>query len=320
MRVLVTGAGGFVGSHLCEQLLIEGHDVVGLDAFIPYYPRETKERNLERARCSERFTFFERDLRSDDLTSCLAGVDAVVHAAAMPGLTRSWSDFDTYMTCNLLGTQRLLEACRQAGMPRLVHISTSSVYGAEAVGDETRPTRPVSPYGVTKLSAEHLVLSYVNGFGLPATILRYFSIYGPRQRPDMAYHIFIKAMQEGRPITVYGDGLQSRSNTYVSDAVAGTIRAIEGAAVGEAYNIGGGKVITLNQAIAIIADALGVEPNLCHEATRLGDQRHTAADTSKARREFDYQPVVSPESGLRQQVAWQLEVEKQLLTPAISAP
>jgi nucleoside-diphosphate-sugar epimerase len=305
MRLLVTGAAGFVGSHVCEQALADGHEVVGVDAFIPYYPRDIKERNLAALRAYPRFTLHELDLRSGDLTAALDGVTHVVHEAAMPGLPRSWSDFELYMTCNLLGTQRLLEAARAAAIQRFLHVSTSSVYGSEAVGDETMPTRPTSPYGVTKLAAEQLVLAWTRAFDFPATIVRYFSIYGPRQRPDMAYNVFTRAMLTGAPITVFGDGEQTRSNTFISDCVRGTLQALSGGAPGEVYNIGGGAVVTLNRAIEIIAKAAGVTPRIERGAPRLGDQRHTAADTSKARAAFGYEPHVLPEEGLRRQVEWQ---------------
>jgi nucleoside-diphosphate-sugar epimerase len=305
MRVLVTGAAGFVGSHVCEMALADGHEVVGVDAFIPYYPRCVKERNLDELRTHPRFTLHELDLRTGDLSAVLDGVTHVVHEAAMPGLPRSWSDFELYMTCNLLGTQRLLEAARAATVERFLHISTSSVYGSEAVGDETMPTRPTSPYGVTKLAAEHLVLAWVRAFDFPATIVRYFSIYGPRQRPDMAYNIFTRALLAGQPITVFGDGEQTRSNTYISDCARGTLQALADGAPGEIYNIGGGAIVTLNRAIEIIADAAGVTPRIERGAPRLGDQRHTAADTSKARAAFGYEPGVLPEEGLRRQVDWQ---------------
>jgi UDP-glucuronate 4-epimerase len=308
MRVLVTGAAGFVGSHLSEALLTAGHTVVGLDAFVEYYPRAIKERNLAGLRAQPGFTLHELDLRDADLRAPLADVDAVIHEAAMPGLPRSWSEFDAYMTCNLQGTQRLLEAALRANVSRFVHVSTSSVYGGDAVGDEMLPTQPVSPYGVTKLAAEHLVLAYVRAHGFPATILRYFSIYGPRQRPDMAYHIFVHRMLAGEPITVFGDGEQTRSNTYIDDCVRGTLQALEGGIVGEVYNIGGGRVITLNQAIALLAQTLGVTPRIEQGPARLGDQRHTAADTTKARRAFGYEPRVTPEDGLSAQVAWQQEI------------
>jgi nucleoside-diphosphate-sugar epimerase len=304
MRVLVTGVAGFVGSHLAEALIAAGHEVVGLDAFIEYYPRAVKESNLVALRSEPRFTFIEADLRHDDLAPALDGVDAVIHAAAMAGLPRSWTEFQLYMDCNLLGTQRLLEAARASTLRRFVHISTSSVYGRDAVGEETTPTRPVSPYGVTKLAAENLVLAFVDSFGFPATILRYFSIFGPRQRPDMAYHIFIEALLDGRPLTVFGDGGQSRTNTYVSDAVAATIAAIDGGAVGEIYNIGGGEPITLIEAIRVIGDAVGIIPAVRHAPPRLGDQRHTQADTAKARRAFGFRPTVGPAAGLKAQADW----------------
>jgi UDP-glucuronate 4-epimerase len=305
MRVLVTGSAGFVGSHLAEALVAGGHDVVGLDAFVEYYPRALKEANIVGLRAEPRFRLVEADLRRDDLGPVLDGVDAVVHAAAMAGLPRSWTEFQTYMDCNLLGTQRLLDAARSAGIGRFVHISTSSVYGRDAVGDETTPTRPISPYGVTKLAAENLVLAFVETFGFPATILRYFSIFGPRQRPDMAYHIFIEALLDGRPILVFGDGEQSRTNTFVGDAVTATIAAIDGGAIGEIYNIGGGEPITLNEAIRAIGDAVGVTPEIQHGPARVGDQRHTQADTTKARLAFGFRPAVGPVAGLRAQADWQ---------------
>jgi UDP-glucuronate 4-epimerase len=306
MHVVVTGAAGFIGSHLCEALVAAGHGVVGVDAFLDYYGRERKERNLAPLRARPDFTFHELDLRTAPLAPLLEGADAVVHAAAMPGLVRSWVDMETYTSCNVLAVQRLCEAAAESGVERFVHVSTSSVYGTDAVGDERTPTRPVSPYGVTKLAAEHLALAYCSEFGLPALVLRYFSIYGPRQRPEMAYSLFTEALLDGRPLTVYGDGRQSRSNTFVSDCVAGTVAALERGSAGEVYNIGGGEEIELLDAIGIIADELGVEPRIVFGPPRAGDQRRTAADVSKARRELGYDPVVAPEEGLRRQVAWHL--------------
>jgi UDP-glucuronate 4-epimerase len=306
MRVLVTGAAGFVGSHLAERLIADGHSVVGLDCFTDYYARAIKERNLASVRDAGAFEFHEADLRTADLAPILDGVEVVIHEAAMAGLMRSWTDFEGYVSCNLSATQRLIDASTEAKVRRFLHISTSSVYGTDAVGAEDTPTRPISPYGVTKLAAERLVLAHVAVHGFPAAILRYFSIYGPRQRPDMAYHIFAEALIEGRPIVIYGDGYQSRSNTFVTDAVAGTISAIEGAAVGETYNIGGGQEITLLDATRIIADALEVTAVITHEPARPGDQRRTFADTSRAREAFGYAPTTTPAEGLSAQVEWHL--------------
>lgn len=304
MRIVVTGAAGFIGSNLAETLIRGGHEVVGLDAFIDYYPRAMKEANLAGLAEAPTFRFGEVDLRSDDLDPWLDGADAVIHEAAMAGLMRSWTDLEAYTSCNILATNRLIEAAERAAVSRFVLASTSSVYGLEAVGDEDRALEPSSPYGITKLGAEKLVLAHVALRGLPATIIRYFSIYGPRQRPDMAYHRFIEAMLDRQPITVYGDGEQTRSNTYIDDAVNGTILALERGAVGGIYNIGGGRTISLNDAISIIAGHLVVEPIIERQAARPGDQRHTSADVTRARAALGYEPRVEPSEGLDRQVEW----------------
>ena len=306
MRILVTGAAGFIGSTLSEALVAAGHEVVGLDAFIDYYPRPMKEANLGGLAEANGFQFGEVDLRSADLDPWFDGVDAVVHEAAMAGLMRSWTDLELYTSCNILATNRLIDGARRAGVKRFVLASTSSVYGTEAVGDEDRPLEPSSPYGITKLAAEKLVLANVALHGFPATIVRYFSIYGPRQRPDMAYHLFTEALLDRQPITVFGDGEQTRSNTYIDDAVAGTMLALERGAVGGIYNIGGGRTISLNEAIALIAEHVGVEPIIDRKPARPGDQRHTSADVSRAREVLGYAPVVEPREGLGRQVAWHL--------------
>jgi nucleoside-diphosphate-sugar epimerase len=304
MRILVTGAAGFIGSTLCERLVADGHAVHGIDAFVGSYPEDVKRRNLATVQQSPSFTFSVADLRTADLAPLLEGTEVVVNEAAVAGLAPSWADLELYVSCNVIGLGRLLEGARSAGVRRFVQVSTSSVYGLDAVGDEARPLRPASPYGVTKLAAEHLVLAHVSAFGFPATILRYFSIYGPRQRPDMAYHRFIEAMLDGRPITIYGDGEQTRSNTYVDDCVEGTVRAIERAEVGEVYNIGGGHTIALNEAVRLIAEATGREPVIERRPAVPGDQRHTSADIGKARSALGYAPAIEPAEGLRRQVAW----------------
>ena len=279
--------------------------MVGIDGFVDTYSRERKIANLEGLRRSPRFEFHEIDLRSDDLARLLRGADVVINEAAVAGMVRSWTEFDMYVSCNLLAVQRLIEASMTAGVARFVQVSTSSVYGLDAVGDETMPTRPVSPYGVTKLAAESLVMAHVASRGLPAVILRYFSVYGPRQRPDMAYSLFIDAIARDQPIRVYGDGSQTRSNTYVSDCVRGTIQAVDGAELGQVYNLSGTVPIALRHAIAVISDALGRKPTVVHGPFRVGDQRHTEGDSTKARETFGYRPEIEPDEGLRRQVAWQ---------------
>jgi len=213
-----------------------------------------KESNLVALCEMPEFSFHELDLRHDELMPLLKEVDVVFHLAAMAGLMRSWSDFNLYMTCNLEATQRLLEATRANGIRHFIHGSTSSVYGRFATGNEKSSLEPCSPYGVTKLSAENLCRTYAENFDLPLTILRFFSVYGPRQRPDMAYHIFIRALLQDEPITIYGDGEQSRSNTFIADCVNGVILAFEKReqSIGEIFNIGGGEVVTINQVLKIL--------------------------------------------------------------------
>ena len=308
MRVVVTGAAGFIGSHLCERLLIDGHDVLGIDAFIPYYAREIKESNLCQSLSHDRFRFIDSDLRHDELVDHVAEADVIVHLAAQAG-PASWSQFDLYVTCNLSATQRLLEATRVAGdidKRRFVHISTSSVYGTEALGDETSRLQPASPYGITKLAAEQLALAYHQSYGLPATVLRYFSIYGPRQRPDMAYHLFIQALLADEPITIFGDGEQTRGNTYIDDCVDGTVRAIAKGVPGEIYNIGGGAPVSLNAAITILEETTGKRAERRYVGARIGDQRHTLADIRKARAHLGFAPAITPTEGLPRQVEWQM--------------
>jgi nucleoside-diphosphate-sugar epimerase len=305
MKCLVTGAAGFIGSHLCEHLLCDGHAVVGLDSFIPYYPRAAKEANLAGSWRHPAFVFHELDLRLDLLETALDGVEAVFHLAAMPGLPRSWTEFELYQSCNFQATQRLLEAVRHCpGLHRFVYASTSSVYGRQGAGAESLPTRPVSPYGVTKLAAEHLCRAYAEEFGLPLVVLRYFSVYGPRQRPDMGYHRFIHALLHGHPVTVYGDGLQVRGNTFIDDCVRATVAALE-APVGEVYNVGGGERANVWEILAKLETILGRRVVVHREPARPGDQHVTAADTSRIARHLGWQPRVGLDEGLARQAAWQ---------------
>jgi nucleoside-diphosphate-sugar epimerase len=308
---LVTGAAGFVGSHLCEALLAQGHTVLGVDAFIPYYPRPLKEQNLAQIRqlpqAASHFAFYELDLRSAALTPLLQNVEVVFHLAAMAGLRRSWSEFDQYMTCNILATQRLLEAAVANRVAHFINISTSSAYGRFATGNEESPVEPVSPYGITKLAAEQLCRAYSVNLKLPVTVLRLFSVYGPRQRPDMGYHIFIRSLLNNELITVDGDGTDSRSNTYIADCVQGILLAFAQPekSVGETFNIGGGEEINVNQVLAMLEELSGQTPRITHGPPRAGDQRRTVAEIGKARRLLGYAPTTSVLAGLRTQLAWQ---------------
>lgn len=304
---LVTGAAGFVGSHLAERLIREGHTVRGVDAFIPYYPRPLKEDNLTALKARENFHFHEVDLRNADLLPILDGVDVIFHLAAQAGLRRSWVEFDSYMTCNIQATQRLLEAAVAQKVGHLINISTSSVYGRFATGNEESPLEPVSPYGITKLAAEMLCRAYAQNHNLPVTVCRLFSVYGPRQRPDMGYNIFIDAILNEKQITIDGDGTDSRSNTYVLDCVDGLVRAFEQPekSVGETFNIGGGYEVNVLQVLEMLEELSGKKAITTHGPRRAGDQRRTVANTEKAKRLLGYDPQTTVLEGLRAQLAWQ---------------
>jgi nucleoside-diphosphate-sugar epimerase len=305
MQCLVTGAAGFIGSHLCERLLRDGHDVAGLDAFISYYPKPLKEANLMGLLTHPRFRFHPLDLRTDSLEQVLSGVEVIIHLAAMPGLVRSWTDFDLYNSCNLTATQRLVEAA--GNLPRLnrfIYGSTSSVYGKSASGDESLPTKPCSPYGVTKLAGELLCRSHMEERGLPLVVTRFFSVYGPRQRPDMAYNKFVRALLDDQPITIFGDGQQVRGNTFVEDCVAALV-AVMDAPVGETYNLGGGETATLLDVLGRLELIAGRKARIVHSENREGDQRFTGADTTKLWRHVGWKPKVGLDEGLSRQVEWQ---------------
>jgi nucleoside-diphosphate-sugar epimerase len=306
MRCVVTGAAGFIGSHLCEDLLRRGHTVAGIDAFIPYYSPALKADNHSALLAHPRYRFHAVDLRRDDLDEAVADADVVFHLAAMPGLPRSWTDFDGYLSCNVQATQRLLDAVRLGapGLRRFVYASTSSVYGKVALGDESSPTQPVSPYGVTKLAAEHLCRAYADAHRLPLVILRYFSVYGPRQRPDMAYHRFAHALLHGLPVEVYGDGQQVRGNTFVTDCVEATVAAVE-APAGETYNVGGGESASVLEVIRKLEAVAGRSAEVVFKPARLGDQRQTFADTAKIRSHLGWRPRTRLDDGLARQWRWQ---------------
>ena len=310
MKALVTGAAGFIGSHLSEQLVNAGHDVTGIDVFTDYYPRVRKESNLSALRRNKRFTLVETALADADLPRLLDGVTWVFHLAAQAGVRKSWGrDFHVYTVNNVEGTQVLLEACKGRPLERLVYASSSSVYGDDValpMREDARP-QPVSPYGVTKLSAEQLCHLYCVNYGVPAVSMRYFTVYGPRQRPDMGFHRFFLSAMRNDPITVFGDGRQTRDFTFVSDAVAATIAASTRGTPGAVYNIGGGSRVELMDVFELIGRVTGKALRLEKIEPQAGDMRDTYADTTRAREALGFVPAVTLEQGLRAQFQWMTE-------------
>jgi nucleoside-diphosphate-sugar epimerase len=307
MKVVVTGAAGFIGSHLVESLLADGHEVTGVDGFVDYYPRPMKERNLSGPRANPAFTLVEGLLQHLDLAPILAGAGQVYHLAAQAGVRASWGrEFAAYTDHNVLATQRLLEAALAGGIPRVVYASSSSVYGDAATLPlrEDGACQPLSPYGVTKLAAEHLGNLYEKNHGLPVVSLRFFTVYGPRQRPDMAFHKFLKACRDGQPIHVYGDGKQTRDFTFVRDIVAATRAAGDFGRPGCVYNVGGGERISLEGALELVQEVSGRSATIVREEAQKGDMRDTFADTSAARRDLQFRSTVSLRDGLRAEWEW----------------
>lgn len=310
MRCLVTGVAGFVGSHLAERLLRDGHEVCGIDAFIDYYPRRLKERNLTHLLAQENFSFIENNLLHVNLHPLLEGVQWIFHQAAQAGVRTSWGkDFSRYVDCNVLATQRLLEAVLQSGkaVQRFVYASSSAVYGDTNVLpiSESAMPFPVSPYGVTKLAAEHICSLYHTNFGVPTVSLRYFTVYGPRQRPDMAFHRFCKAALEHESLHIYGDGYQTRDFTYISDVVeANMLAATTAAAVGQVMNISGGARVSVRDVIALLEEISGSAMKLTFTEKQHGDARDTFADTHLAKTILQYQPRVGLREGLTQEFAY----------------
>ena len=310
MKVLITGAAGFIGSRIARRMLAEGHDVVGVDAWRDYYALDQKRANVEDLLAHERFALEDLDLSAADLTSVVDGTAVVFHQAAQPGVRRSWGEFDTYVRDNVESTQRLLAAC--AGSPslqRFVYASSSSVYG-DAVSFPAREDAlpaPRSPYGVTKLAAEHLVSLYADNFGVPTVSLRYFTVYGPGQRPDMALHRFINAVAAGEEVTVFGDGNQVRDFTYVADAVAATVAAIEAdVAPVTVLNVAGGSPTTVADLLSLVSEQVGRPAILRHLPDQPGDVRVTSGATERARRLLGWRPEVPLDEGVKRQVAYQL--------------
>jgi UDP-glucuronate 4-epimerase len=297
VRCVVTGAAGFIGSHLVEALRQRGREVVGIDSFTDYYDPALKEEN------AAGLDLLRLDLADEDVP--LDGVDGVFHLAGQPGV-RSFGDvFDEYVRRNLVATRRIFETAAQAGV-RVVFASSSSIYG-EA---ETYPTpedavpRPISPYGITKAGCEQLARAYALAFGLDVVVLRYFTFYGPRQRPDMAFARIVGALEHGSPFELYGDGLQSRAFTYVADGVEATMAAMDAAPPGAVYNVGGGAEATMRDAIAVLERVSGRTLELIGRPAAKGDVRRTAPDTSRIERELGWRATTPLEDGLRAQWEW----------------
>jgi len=311
VKALVTGAAGFIGSALAERLVKEGADVVGLDSFTDYYPRAEKERNLSWLRTQKAFCLTDRAIADADLTRLLDGVTHVFHLAAQAGVRKSWGgDFRVYTVNNVDATQTLLEACIRQPIERFVYASSSSIYGDRVplpMKEDALP-QPVSPYGVTKLAGEQLCHLYHVNYDVPTVALRYFTVYGPRQRPDMGFRLFLSAAMRGEPLRQYGDGRQTRDFTFVADVVSATVTAGSRGTPGAVYNIGGGSRIDLLEVFAVIERVLGRPLRIDRHEAQPGDMRDTFADTARARTELGFAPTTTLEQGLRAQRDWMAEI------------
>ncbi|TDI46957.1 MAG: NAD-dependent epimerase/dehydratase family protein [Acidobacteria bacterium] len=304
---LVTGAAGFIGSTLAETLVASGDTVIGIDSFLDYYARSLKEKNLEKLCESDQFELIEGSLQDQDLEALLRRCDRVFHLAAQAGVRASWGgEFSIYTTNNILATQKLLEAAISSGLSSFVFASSSSVYGDSAALPmvEDVPLHPVSPYGVSKLAAEKLVELYHINDGLNTASLRYFTVYGPRQRPDMAFHRLLKCAKTGDAFSLFGDGRQTRDFTFVTDAVAATIAASERGRAGAVYNIGGGSRVSMLEVIETIRDVTKGELKIEFNPKQKGDMRDTYADTSAARTDLGYAPSTDLRQGLVREWEW----------------
>jgi nucleoside-diphosphate-sugar epimerase len=307
MNALVTGVAGFIGSTLAGRLLDQGARVTGIDCFTDYYPRPVKEANLATVIGRPGFRFVESAIQHADLGRLLSDASHVFHLAAQAGVRKSWGrDFSVYTSNNIEATQVLLEACVGTKIDRLVYASSSSVYGDDTPLPmrETAVPGPLSPYGVTKLAAEHLCNLYHANHGVPCVSLRYFTVYGPRQRPDMAFHRFLRAAIASEPITLYGDGEQTRDFTFVADAAAATGDAATRGVPGRVYNIGGGSRVSVNHVLELVGRLAGRPLDVRREGAQKGDMRDTYADTGRARADLGFAPTVTIEEGLAAEYEW----------------
>lgn len=305
MNIIITGAAGFIGSHLSEELLKRGHTVIGIDDMEHTPNREIKEDNLKNILAHPQFQWHSVDLLKSDLEHLVKDADVVFHLAGLAGVRNSWGlSFEEYLQANVLLTQKILEACKKAlKLKKLIYASSSSVYGG-GVGpfsSEDSLTRPISPYGLTKLAGEHLCSLYHKQYGLPYTALRYFTVYGPRQRPDMGFHRFMKAAVLDQPLSIYGNGDQTRDFTYISDLVEGNIRAMNYTKHGTVFNIGGVETASVNDVITTIERLSGKKLLLSYLPEQPGDPFTTRGDITLARKELGYNPIVSLVEGMTEQ-------------------
>jgi UDP-glucose 4-epimerase len=317
MNIIVTGAAGFIGSHLCQRLISQGHRVIGVDSFLDYYPRYIKEMNLAYLQKNASFQFHEKNILDLDWHSLLDGIDIVIHLAAQAGVRASWGkSFLIYTKNNIEATQWMLEASKEKKLQKFVFASTSSVYGDtdEIPMKEGSVVKPVSPYGVTKLAAEGLCNLYWKSFGVPCVSLRYFTVYGPRQRPDMAFYRFLLASLEDREITIFEDGNQTRDFTYIEDIITGTELAATKGVNGRIYNLGGGSRITVNEAINIMGDVTGKKLKVNYAEKQKGDMRHTFASIDQAKQDLGYSPQIKLKRGLEQEFRWLEDLYRRGLT------
>jgi len=306
MKAVVTGAAGFIGSHLAEKLLIMGHDVIGIDSFSGYYDPAMKEINIQGLLKNNKFNLVRKDILDTDIKKLLEGADLVFHEAAQPGVRASYENVDEYIRSNIFATAKLLDAVKGSKVKKVILASSSSVYGELSLYPfkESLPVKPISPYAMTKLKAEELCHMYHQEDKVPAVILRYFTVYGPRQRPDMAIHGIIRSAITGEKFTLLGDGSQERDFTFVADAVTATIRAAETGKPGEIYNIGSGIGISMLELIKNIEFLTGKKIKLEHQEEAKGDMKKTLADISKAKRDLGYNPAVALKEGLMRQIEW----------------
>jgi nucleoside-diphosphate-sugar epimerase len=307
MKCMVTGAAGFIGSHLCRRLLREGNEVIGVDCFTDFYPRWIKERNVEPLLTEKGFSFIPQDVLELGLDKILQGVEAVFHLAAQAGVRSSWGEsFSVYIQNNIHITQRLLETAKTSPLHRFIYASSSSVYGLTPTlpMTETSLLYPLSPYGVTKLAAEQLCFLYFKNYGVPAVSLRFFTVYGPGQRPDMAFHKFFRCLAEGKPITVFGDGRQTRDFTFIRDIVDACFAAVKLGRPGEVYNIGGGHREMLSAIFPLLEDISQRKMQITWLDEQKGDVPHTFADITKAGQELGYSPRTILRDGLEAEWDW----------------